>query len=220
MLQKRGKPTIALIDDHEIVRKGLRNLVEAFDEFNIVFDVENFEELKSKLKINRTLDLLLMDIKMPDISGFDVVIWMKEHYPLIKVLAVSSEEDAFSIAKVIRNGAKGFVGKSSGAVELLLGIQTVLSGNVYLNQENFNLFSEVIQNSTNYFTNTNLIFTEKERELIEWSCTSLTYTDIADKMFMSIKTLEGYRSAIFNKIGIQTRQELAVYAVQNRLLKL
>ena len=218
MVTKRNKPTIALIDDHGIVRKGLRGLVEAFEEFIVVFDVENFENLKNNLKAYRTLDLLLMDIKMPDKSGFDVVLWMKEHYPQIKVLALSSEEDGFSIAKVMRNGAKGFIGKSAGPAELLLAIKTVLGGDSYLNQSNFNLFSDVIQNSTNYFSNQYLQFTEKEVELLQWCCTGLSYIEIAEKFCVSLKTIESWKTVLFNKIGIHTRQELAVYAVQNKLL--
>ncbi|MCX6210173.1 MAG: response regulator transcription factor [Bacteroidetes bacterium] len=213
------KPSIALIDDHYIVRKGLRNLIEAFNEFNILFDVESFVDLELQLKNNRHLDILLMDIKMPIKNGFEVALWMRDKYPLIKVLALSSEEDGFSIAKVIRNGAKGFVGKSTTPTELLLAIQTVLRGDIYLSQISLNMFNEVLQNSTGYFTTENIIFTDKEREFIRWSCTSLKYQEIADRMIISLKTLEGYRATLFSRIGIQTRQELAVYAAQNNLLQ-
>lgn len=217
MLSKRGKPTIALIDDHRIVRKGLRNLVEAFDEFIVLFDVECFDDLVIKLNANRGLHLLLMDIKMPDKSGFDVVLWMKDKYPQTRVLAVSSEEDGFSIAKVMRNGAKGFVGKSADPTELLLAIQTVLRGDSYLSQDNFNLFSEVLQNSSNYFKDEDILFTDKELEFLRWACTPFTYSEIADKMCVNIKTIEGWRSAIFFKLNIHTRQELAVFAAKNGL---
>lgn len=213
------KPSIALIDDHVIVRKGLRSLVEAFNEYDVAFDVESFADLTVKLKENRHLDLLLMDIKMPIKDGFEVALWMREHYPLIKVLAVSSEEDGFSITKVIRNGAKGFCGKSASPTELLLAIQTVLRGDVYLSQSSLNMFNDVLQNSSGYFTNTKVVFTEKEIEFINYACTAFTYSEIADKMFVGLKTVENWRTVIFSKIGIQTRQELAVYAAQNNLIK-
>lgn len=213
------KPSIALIDDHVIVRKGLRSLVEAFNEYDVAFDVESFADLTVKLKENRHLDLLLMDIKMPIKDGFEVALWMRDHYPLIKVLAVSSEEDGFSITKVIRNGAKGFCGKSASPTELLLAIQTVLRGDVYLSQSSLNMFNDVLQNSSGYFTNTKVVFTEKEIEFINYACTAFTYSEIADKMFVGLKTVENWRTVIFSKIGIQTRQELAVYAAQNNLIK-
>lgn len=218
-MENTKRPTIGLIDDHRIVRRGIRSQVEAFDEFTVVFDVENFEELKKQLKDNRTLDLLLMDIKMPDITGFELVIWMKENYPLIKVLALSSEEDGFSIAKVMRNGARGFVGKSAGENEVLLGIRTVLKGDTYLSQTDFNKFSDVIQSSTNYFTNQNVDLSELEKEFLNWCCTSLNYGEIATKMYISTRTANDYRDRLFKKIGVNSRQELAVYAVQNKLLR-
>lgn len=211
------KPCIALIDDHFIVRKGLRNLIESFNEFIILFDVDNFSDLQKQIKENRHLDILLMDIKMPNKDGFEIALWMRDNYPLIKVLAVSSEEDGFSIAKIIRNGAKGFCGKSASPTELLIAIQTVFKGDVYLSQTSLNLFNEVLQNSTNYFTQNDLSFTEREREFIKWSCTAFSYIEIANKMNASFKTIEGYRSSVFHKIGIQTRQELAVYAANNKL---
>ena len=160
------KPTIALIDDHFIVRKGLRNLIESFNEFAIAFDVDNFIDLQNQLKENRHLDILLMDIKMPVKDGFEIALWMRDHYPLIKVLAVSSEEDGFSIAKIIRNGAKGFCGKSASPTELLIALQTVNKGDVYLSQKSLNLFNEVLQNSTNYFTQNDLTFSESNS--VQW----------------------------------------------------
>lgn len=213
------RPSIALIDDHVIVRKGLRSLVEAFNEYDVAFDVENFVDLTIKLKENRHIDLLLMDIKMPIKDGFEVALWMRENYPLIKVLAVSSEEDGFSITKVIRNGAKGFCGKSASPTELLLAIQTVLRGDVYLSQSSLNMFNDVLQNSTGYFANTKVVFSDKELEFINYACTAFTYAEIAEKMFVGLKAVENWRTIIFSKIGIQTRQELAVYAAQNNLIK-
>jgi len=218
MLNKIRKPTIALIDDHSIVRKAVASLVEAFNEFNVVFDVENFDDLKQMLKTNRNLSLLLMDIRMPDKSGFEIASWMKENFPMIKVLALSSESDGFSIAKVMRSGAKGFVSKSASPAELLLAIRTVLGGDAYLNQNDFNAFSNAIQNSNDYFSQNKVEFNPKEIEFIKWACTGLSYNDIADKMFMSTNSIGDYRSAVFTKIGVHTRQELAVYAAKNHFL--
>ena len=218
MANSRRTPTIALIDDHIIVRKAIANLVEAFNEFNVVFDVSNFNDLKLKLKENRTLSLLLMDIRMPDKTGFEVASWMKENYPLTKVLSLSSESDGFSIAKVMRSGAKGFISKSADPTELLLAIQTVLKGDAYLSQADFNAFSDAIQNSTDYFADQKPEFTAKEEEFIRWTCTALSYPEIADKMFVSINSVGDYRASVFNKVGIHTRQELAVYAAKNHIL--
>lgn len=211
------KPSIALIDDHNMVRKAIVNLVEAFNEFNIAFDVSNFEDLKLNLKNNRNLDILLMDIKMPDKTGFEVASWMKENYPLIKILAVSSESDGFSIAKVMRCSAKGFVSKSSSPTELLLAIHTVLRGDAYLSQEDFNSFSNAIQNSEDYFAQQKPEFNVKETEFIKWACSALTYNEIAEKMFISSHAIADYRASVFTKLGIHTRQELAVFAVKNNL---
>lgn len=218
MIVKKSKPSIALIDDHEIVRKALRNLIEAFDEFNILYDVGSFIELENKFKGRSIPDLLLMDIRMPDKSGFEVASWIKSKHPFVKTLALSSESDGFSIAKVMRCGAKGFVSKAASPSELLLAIHTVLNGDAYLSQKDFNEFSNTIQNSSDYFRTTNPDFTAKEKEFIKWACTALTYKEIGDKMFLAVRSVENYRDVVFAKLEIHTRQELAVFAVQNKML--
>lgn len=218
MKTSRSKPSIALIDDHEMVRIGLKSLLAAFDEFNVLFDVPSFSELENNLKKRLLPDILLMDIRMPEKDGFEVAAWMKDKYPYVKVLAVSSESDGFSIAKVMRCGAKGFVSKSANPSELLLAIHTVLKGDAYLSQKDFNEFSYAIQNSVDYFNNTNIDFSEKELEFIKLACTAMSYKEIADKMFVAPRSVENYRDSVFNKLDIHTRQELAVYAVQNKLL--
>jgi two-component system, NarL family, invasion response regulator UvrY len=212
------KPNIALIDDHNSVRKAYVMLLTEMEEFNIVFDAENFAELTSKLKQNRNIDVLLMDIKMPDKSGFEVASWMRENYPLVKVLALSSESDGFSIGKVLRNGAKGFVDKAANPTEILLAIQTVLAGDSYLSKKSFNAFSEVVQNSMDYFADQKPVFTDKETEFIKWACTGLSYKDIAAKMFISANSTDDYRNAVYKKLGVHTRQEIAVYAAKNNML--
>lgn len=214
------KPTIGLIDDHTSIRKGIRYLVESFGEFDVLFDVDNFIQLKTELENNRNLDILLMDIKMPDISGFELVKWMKTNYPLIKVLAFSSEEDGLSITTVIRNGAVGFVGKSENAAQVLQAIHTTLNGDSYLSQESLNKFSDVIKNSANYLTRTNIDLSDKEKEFMGWCCTALTYPEIAERMFISTRTVQDYRETLFKKMGVTTRQELVVYAMQNHIAKI
>ena len=218
MIVKKSKPSIALIDDHEIVRKALKNLIEAFDEFNVLYDVGSFIELENKFKGRSIPDLLLMDIRMPDKSGFEVASWIKSKHPFVKTLALSSESDGFSIAKVMRCGAKGFVSKAASPSELLLAIHTVLNGDAYLSQRDFNEFSNTIQNSSDYFRTNNPDFTPKEKEFIKWACTALTYKEIGDKMFLGVRSIENYRDGVFAKLEIHTRQELAVYAVQNKML--
>jgi DNA-binding NarL/FixJ family response regulator len=119
----------------------------------------------------------------------------------------------------MRNGARGFVGKSAGANELLQGIKIVLKGDTYLSQTDFNKFSDVIQSSTNYFTKQNVDLSELEKTFLNWCCTNLNYAEIATKMFISPRTASDYRDRLFKKIGVNSRQELAVYAVQNKLLQ-
>ena len=211
------RPRLGLIDDQALIRKSIVGLLDAMDEYNIIFDVTTFVELQSKLTDNRIIDILLMDIKMPDKSGFEIALWMKEKYPFIAVLALSSETDGHSISKVIKNGAKGFVDKAAEPSELAYAIATVMSGNSYLSQADLNKFSNAIQNDFDDFKNIKPSFAEKEIEFIKLACTSLSYPEIAERMFLSSNSVGDYRISVFNKLKIHSRQELAVYAAKNNL---
>lgn len=211
------RPRLGLIDDQALIRKSIVGLLDAMDEYAIIFDVTTFVELQAKLTDSRVIDILLMDIKMPDKSGFDIALWMKEKYPYISVLALSSETDGHSISKVIKNGAKGFVDKAAEPAELELAIATVMQGNSYLSQADLNKFSNAIQNDFDNFQNLKPSFVDKELEFIRLACTSLSYPEIAERMYLSSKSVGDYRIAVFNKLKIHSRQELAVYAAKNNL---
>jgi len=211
------KPRLGLIDDQVLIRKSIVGLLDAMDEYNIIFDVTTFVELEKKLNDNEVIDVLLMDIKMPDKSGFDIALWMKDKFPLIAVLALSSETDGYSISKVIKNGAKGFVDKGAEPEELALAIETVMNGDAFLSQKDLNKFSSAIQNDLNELMNVNVTFIDRELEFIKLCCTSLSYPEIAAKMFLSDNSVGSYRISVFTKLRINTRQELAVYAAKNNL---
>ena len=211
------KPRLGLIDDQVLIRKSIVGLLDAMDEYNIIFDVTTFVELEKKLTDKEVIDVLLMDIKMPDKSGFDIALWMKDKFPLIAVLALSSETDGYSISKVIKNGAKGFVDKAAEPEELALAIETVMNGNAFLSQKDLNKFSSAIQNDLNELINGSITFIDRELEFIKLCCTSLSYPEIAAKMFLSGKSVGDYRMSVFNKLRIHSRQELAVYAAKNNL---
>lgn len=212
-MTKTGNYSVVLIDDHEIVRKALAGIVEMFPNFEVIGDVVGYEALERFLANGEPPDLLLLDIVMPGKDGFEVAGWMKKNYPTVKLLALSSEADPDTIVRIIKAGANGYIHKSCGPAELLNAMEVVLKGNTYLSQKDFNIFSEAIQNN-NYGNESFVVFDNKEIEFIKLLCTSLTIKEIAEKLFISPRSLEDIKDKIGEKIGKTTRQEIALYAAK------
>jgi DNA-binding NarL/FixJ family response regulator len=212
-MTKSGNYSVVLIDDHEVVRKALSGIVEMFPNFEVIGDVGGYQALESFLANGKPPDLLLLDIVMPGKDGFEVAEWMHKHYPSVKILALSSESKPETIVKIIKKGANGYIHKSCGPAELLNAMETVLKGNTYLSQKDFNTFSEALQNNI-LANDKDINFDDKEIEYIKLLCTSLTIKEISDKLFLSPRSLEDIKLKIGEKIGGTTRQEIALFAAK------
>lgn len=215
-MTKAGNYSVLLIDDHEIVRKAIAGIVAMFPNFEVVGDVGGYESLETFLANGEAPDLLLLDIVMPGKDGFEVAEWVKKNYPTVKILALSSEAQPETIVRIIRKGANGYIHKSCGPAELLNAMEVVLKGNTYLSQKDFNTFSEALQGNI-LVNDTAEDLNEREIQYLKHLCTSLTNKEIADKMFISIRTLEDIRDKVTEKIGVNTRQEMVFYAVKKGL---
>lgn len=207
--------TVLLIDDHVIVRKALAGMVNSFPGFTVVGDVDGYSQLVAFLETHAPPpDILLLDIQMPEKNGFEVAEWMRLAYPTVKMLALSSEAENDTIAKIIRKGALGYVHKSAGPEEVLKGLQTVITGSMYLNQKDLNTFTQSLQ-SDNFYATENIYLLPREREYLVHLCTAKTAKEISIEMNIHVRTLEDIRETLCAKLKVHTRQEMVMFAVKN-----
>lgn len=200
---------IAIVDDHTLFRQGVAGLLREFDELEIVFEAGNGKEMQEKLIGHQQPKVVLMDINMPVMDGCEATKWLKSQYPDIHVLVLSMYDDDETIIKMIRCGACGYVLKESKPSDLLNAIKIINEKGVYLND----LVSGKLMRSFN--SNPEISFTEKEREFMVHCCTELTYKEIADKMFVSPRTVDNYRESLFQKLSLKSRTGLVLYAIKN-----
>ncbi len=215
---------LALVDDHRLFRKGLISLIHMIDrEHAILFEADNGTELQEKITQENQPDLILMDINMPGMNGFSCIEWLSKHYPLVKVLVVSMIEQEDVIVKMLRMGVRGYLCKDVEPAELGEAIRSVADKGFYYTdfitgKLIHSLRSE--QNEAAGKVNHLQFLNDKEREFLVWSCSEYTYNEIAAKMFLSPKTIDGYRSALFEKLNVKNRVGLALYAVKHGLIQL
>jgi two-component system, NarL family, invasion response regulator UvrY len=213
-------PTIALADDHVLLRKGLVSLVQNLG-YNVILEVDNGQELIDKLQTGIMPDLVLMDINMPVKDGYDATRWIKDNKPEIKVLALSMYDDENAIMKMLRCGARGYILKDSEPSELRSALDAVVSKGYYYSE----LVTGKLIHSINHADDEGAIgnaakLNEREIEFLKLACSEMTYKEIASQMHLSPRTIDGYRDALFEKLDIKTRTGLAIYAIKNGVVKI
>lgn len=204
---------IALVDDHVLMRKGLASLIQDL-EHQVVFEADNGKEFLDKLKTATLPDLVLMDINMPQMDGYETALEIKENYPDVKVLALSMYDDELAIIKMLRNGARGYVLKDCEPKELKAAINAVLEKGFYYSELVSGYLVRTINNPDEISR-----LSAREIDFLKLSCTEMTYKEIADKMCVSPRTVDGYRDELFRKLNTKSRVGLVVFAIKNGIVK-
>jgi two-component system invasion response regulator UvrY len=214
------KPAVALVDDHVLLRNGLANLIRSFGEYAVVFEAHNGEDLIRQLDSHCQPDLVLLDINMPEMDGYETALWLKTHYPDVKILALSMYDTDNSIIRMLKNGVKGYVLKDIEPAELKMALDSVIQKGFY--------YSEIVTGKLIHTINTLddpeqtmhqfLALNERELEFLKLVCSEYTYKEIAEFMYLSPRTIDGYRDTLFDKLQVRTRVGLVMYAIRNGIV--
>lgn len=216
------KLNIALVDDHNLFRKGLIKLINLGDtqnKYNILFEAEHGNDLKEKMTQPPFPDIILMDIDMPGMDGFETVEWLQRTHPAIKVLVISMLESETAILRMLRLGVKGFLSKDIEVEDMHSALESIGSNGFYYSEAATEVLSQSLQGNTKAANHLPHL-SENERSFIKLATTEMTYQQIADKMNLSIKTIDGYREALFKRLQVKTRVTLALWAVRNGVVEL
>lgn len=214
-----NKIKIAIVDDHQLFRRGLIGLVESLnDNINIVFEAENGKDLLRQLKTQEEPDLIILDISMPIMDGFETAKILQKEYPEYRILVLSMNEDEESLVKMLRYGIKGFVGKDIEPEELLIAISKILHGGFYYSDR----MTEHLINTLQPKQKNELIDSLSERELnfLKLACSEKTYKEIAEEMFVSPKTIEGYRDSVYAKLNLKSRVGMCMFAIKAGIINI
>lgn len=209
-----NKIALAIVDDHPIFRNGIAGLLSEFKELEIVFEAENGLHMQELLATHNEPNIILMDINMPILDGYETTKWLKSHYPKISVLALSMYEDDEAVIKMIKSGACGYILKKSKPRELLEAIQTVFEKGVFINEM---VSGKLMRSVSSEGTDPKL--SGREVEFLKLCCSELTYKDIASVMFVSPRTVDNYRESLFIKLNLKTRSGLILYAIKKGIFK-
>jgi two-component system, NarL family, invasion response regulator UvrY len=222
-MPKKTTMKLALVDDHTLFRKGLISLIDvAYSNHTILFEADNGLDLQKKIDKNNPPDVILMDINMPGMDGFASVQWLNESYPRVKILVVSMIEKEESIVRMLKLGVKGYLSKDVEPKELGEALESVMNKGFYYTDFITGKLVHSLQGDSDTSAKSAALnmMNEREKEFLQLACSELTYNEIASKMFLSPKTIDGYRNALFEKLNVKSRVGLALFAVKHGLVEL
>ncbi|MDD7887305.1 response regulator transcription factor [Flavivirga sp. 57AJ16] len=209
--------TVVIVEDHVLLSQAIASLVNSFKDFDVLFTCKNGKELLTKLKTpNNIPDIILMDVNMPILNGIETTEIIKNEYPKINVIALSVEENDITIIKMLKAGAKGYLLKDVEKDVLELALTETIKHGYYHTKD----VSNILINSLNEDDSSKIQIKDREREFIIHTCSEMTYKEIAEKMFLSPKTIDGYRDNLFQKLQVKNRIGLVLYAIKNGIYKL
>ncbi len=218
MAKINRKISVAIADDHSLLRSALAKLINTFEGYNIIMEADNGKELRNKIQQQVVPDIVMLDVNMPEMDGFETTQWLHKTYPQVKVLALSMFSDEKTIIKMFKVGAKGYLLKNTDPEELKKALDALIDKNVYLSEYvSGKLVSGLHQESGEPVKE--VILNEKEREFLRWTCSELSYKEIASKMFVSPRTVDDYRQSLFNKLKVHSRVGLVLYAIKNGIVE-
>lgn len=214
------KARVAVVDDHVLLRNGLATLIRQLDSYTVLLEAGNGKDFINQLSPSNLPDIVLMDINMPGMDGYDTTLWLKRNYPGIKVLALSMYDNESAVIRMMKCGARGYILKDIDPVEFRCALDSLQRKGYYYSE----LITGKLIHAVNHAAEPDQPFkslvclNEREIEFLKLACSELTYKEIAERMYLSARTIDGYRDALFEKLNLKSRVGLVMYAIKNGIV--
>ena len=214
-----NKLRVLIVDDHAIVRAGIRSLIEGQSGFEVVGEAAQGDEVLGKV-MQLQPDVVLMDIAMPGMNGIEATKLLKREFPHIHVVILTMHDDEEFFFNLIREGASGYVLKDSEPEQLVSAIRDAAKGQIYLSPAVAKALMESYVMATTGFNGENYIaLTSREKDVMRLLATGSTNREIAEALVLSRRTVEKHRQALTRKLGLSNRDDLTRYAIRRGLIE-
>ena len=217
-----AKIKLALVDDHSLFRRGIASILGQVADFDLVLEASNGQEFIDKIP-RRMPDVVLLDLQMPILDGTATAEYLREHFPLIKIIILTMHDEDRMVVHLLEKGVSGYLLKDSDPGEVEKAIRRVMTDGVYLNDFVSRAMLRKMTNKTttvkqSMLYNSKILLSEREKEVLKLICEGLSTLEISDKIFLSPRTVEGHRLRILEKTGTKNTAGMVAYAFKNELV--
>lgn len=217
-MDKPGAIKVIIADDHEIFRDGLRLMLQKQPDIDLLAEAEDGKELIEQIKQLRP-DVVITDVKMPRMDGVAAARHISEHYPTIGIIALTMFDEDDLIVDMLEAGARGYLLKNADKNEMVDAVKSVFNNEPYYCRHTSHKLAQMVARSKfNPFKHeVKPVFSDREKEMIVYICDGLTNKEIAEKVFLSVRTVEGLRMKLLEKMNVKNTAGIIIYAIKNNL---
>lgn len=210
---------IFLADDHILLRDALAKLINDFPDYRVIGLASHGKEIMEQVSSSNIPDILVLDLNMPVMDGFDVAKIFHKQYPKVKVVALTMYDSEIALIRLLHVGVKGFIKKDIHPNELHSALDAIAAGGFYYAHSTTGKLATLFIRNNNHTHNLEKgMLSEMEIQFLRYACTDMTYKEIATALKMTPRTIDNYRDHLFDKLGVHSRVGLAIYALKNALI--
>lgn len=211
--------TIILADDHILLRNALATLINGFPGFNVINMANDGTEVVKLIEAGDIPGIVILDLNMPKMDGYDTTEWLYNTHPEIKILILTMYDSEVALIRLLKMGVRGFLKKDIHPDELKTALVAVAQDGFYYSHQTTGKLGTLFKKNNDKHTSIDkAILTESEINFLKLACTELTYKEIARKMKLTPRVIDNFRDSLFDKLNAKSRVGLAIYAVKNGLV--
>ncbi len=211
---------IALADDHQLLRTALAVLINSFEDCTVIFEAGNGQEIIDAIHVGKVPDLVLMDLNMPVMDGYETTRWLRDNYPEVHVLMLTMYDSEPALIRLLQAGVKGFLKKDIHPLELKTAIQSVMRSGYYSSDSVTRKLINLLRKSGDDNELRKNILNDTEVRFLQMTCSDMTYKEIAQSLHMSPRAVDMLRDNLFTRLDAQSRIGLAMFAIRSGLVVL
>jgi two-component system, NarL family, invasion response regulator UvrY len=213
------KINIVMVDDHVLLRRALAGLINTFEGCRVLYETNNGAELVKEIAARPIPDVVLLDLNMPEMDGYQTATWLKEHYPDVHVLMLTMYDSELTLIRLLQAGVKGFLKKDIDPSELKFALHAVIQSGYYYSTKTAGKLANLFRNNPReHMKLQNALLTDQEVEFLKLACSDMTYKEVAQQMSLSPRSVDGLRDQLFVKLDVKSRVGLAMVALRNGVM--
>ena len=210
---------VGLVDDHQLLRNALATLIDRSDFCQVVIQCNNGKDFINSLRDETYPDVLLLDMNMPEMDGFDTAVWLQNKHPRIKTLMLTMYDSEIAMIRLLQVGIKGFLKKDIHPNEMINAITSVMADDFYYTPQTSNKLAGLFRESSDRNTLLQKVMLDNtEIDFLKLVCSEMTYKEIAIKMQLNPRSIDSIRDSLFSRLDVKSRVGLAMYAIRHGIV--